>query len=148
LSALIGSLGVNVTYYAHVNAIVSGVPSSYTAPVATATLANVPAVAVATWTAVSQQSLVVNWTANGNPAGTTFVVDLSTGAFPNSFTGNASTATITPAASFGGLTPDATYFAQVKAVNFSGISTAYAMLGSTKTLAPNAPANLRYVQNR
>jgi len=40
---------------------------------------------------------------------------------------------------FANLTPDSTYYAQVKAVNHSGINTIYLNLGSTKTNAANSP---------
>src|SRR6185295_14941727 len=47
-------------------------------------------------------------------------------------------------ATFDTLTPDSTYYAEVRAVNHSGIDTDYLQLGSTKTRTSNAPTNLQF----
>lgn len=69
-NATIGSLSINTTYYAHVNAIISGSSSPWTAFVTTSTLANMPATAVSTWT-VNTTSVTVAFTQNGNPSNVT-----------------------------------------------------------------------------
>src|SRR6185436_9786928 len=47
-------------------------------------------------------------------------------------------------AAFANLIPTTAYYGRVRALNHSGIATAWTALGSTTTLTPNAPTNLRY----
>src|ERR1019366_4678122 len=100
-----------------------------TPAVATATLANVPATADSTWTAVNFTSITVTWQDGGNPSGTTYQIQLST---TNSFNGSSDqtlqTAVLSQA--FSNLDPATTYYAQVEAINYSGIPTGYLNLGS------------------
>src|SRR5205814_3835406 len=77
--AVIGSLSVNTTYYGRVNSIISGSSSAWSPSVSTATLANIPATAVSTWTSVQFTSVTVNWLTGGNPSNVTkYIVELST----------------------------------------------------------------------
>lgn len=101
----------------------------------TATLANIPATAVSTWTAVNYTSVTVNWLANSNPTNVTqYVVNLST---VNGFaTGTTlSSTTYNLNATFTSLSVATTYYAQVKTVNHSGLSTSFLTIGSTVTIS-------------
>lgn len=141
-SATFTGLTPNTTYHTRVEALnAAGTGSGTTALPSTATLADVPLAAA--FTSVVGASLQANWTANSNPAGTLYQAVLSTGANPgtNGFAGNQSSATLNVNAAFAGLSPGATYFVEVKAVNHNGVSTAYASLGSTRTTALLAPAS-------
>lgn len=97
----------------------------------------------ATFTNVSTMSLQANWTANDNPLGTTYYAVISTGSFPsiNGFTSNLSSTTLNTLAVFSGLSPNTTYYAEVKAINHDGVGTAFDSLGSTVT-APGPPTGL------
>src|SRR4029077_4753598 len=137
---------VNTTYYGHVASIVSGATSAFSSPaVSTATQANQPATAGSTWTMVSVTSVSVTWAENGNPLNVTkYVVQLST---TNGFNGanDLTTATYLSTATFTNLVPATTYYAHVKAVNHSEISTNYTFLGSTLTLTANPPTVLTFI---
>ena len=122
-------------------AVVNGSTSSYSSYVTTATLADVPVTAASTWTAVNITSITVTWTRGNNPATVTlYTVQLST---VSNFVGGTtlSSTTTNVNANFTSLVPDTVYNAQVKAINHSGISTAYVALGSTRTNAANVPTN-------
>jgi len=132
-TASVPALSINTTYYGRVNSIVNGSSSDWTSYITTATLAVIPTTAVSTWT-VYTTSLTVNWlNANGNPSNVTkYVVELSTDSgFAPVATMSSSTYLLT--GNLINLVPDATYYAQVKAVNHSEISTNYLTLGSTIT---------------
>src|SRR5207248_2990634 len=109
----IGSLSVNTTYYGRVDSIISGSSSAWSAGLATATLANIPATAVSTWT-VNITSITVAWTRNGNPSGITkYIVELSTeNGFGAGITLTSTTYNLN--GTFTNLIPDTTYYAQVK----------------------------------
>ncbi len=140
------SLIPNTTYYGRVDTIIDGSSSPWTTNMATATLANIPAAPPLAWTAVNITSLTVTWNNNSNPVSVTrYVLDLSTGSFPNSFSGNQSSATYNLSATFSSLQEDTTYYAEVKAINHGGTSTAYLQLGSTKTVVLASPSNLHFV---
>src|SRR5205814_9233647 len=95
-------------------------------------------------TGVNYTSVTVNWLSGGNPASVTkHIVELSTVNGFGSGT-NLTSTTYNLNGVFTGLIPDATYYAQVKAVNHSEIPTAYLDLGSTKTLQSPIPTNLAY----
>ncbi|OVE77605.1 hypothetical protein BVX98_02240, partial [bacterium F11] len=146
LTAPRDGLAVNTTYYGRVRSNLMGVFGDWSAPtLSTATLAVIPDHAATTWTAVYVTSLTVSWTEGTNPPSVTwYVIEISTA---NDFTGgdDKSTETYGMNGGFTGLMPDTTYYAQVKAVNHSGIDTNYLNLGSTKTLAGGLPLNLTFI---
>src|SRR5262249_52216094 len=118
--------------------------SAWSATVTTATLADIPATVVSTWT-VYYTSLTVTWDKGNNPANVTrYVINVSTSVnFDGSLDQSSSTYNLN--ASFTGLVPATTYYAEVKAVNHSGISTAFLNLGSTVTLGSPAPTGLVFI---
>ncbi|OVE78360.1 hypothetical protein BVX98_00455, partial [bacterium F11] len=144
-TATIGNLLVNTTYYGHVRSFLSGSTTPWTTYETTSTLAEVPAYAVSTWTVVNVTSLTVTWAEGTNPLSVTrYVVEVSTA---NDFTGGDDTSTVTYGLNgvFTGLMPDTTYYAQVMAVNHSGIDTNYLNLGSTETLPATEPGSFQFV---
>src|SRR6185295_7399841 len=144
VSATIGSLNVNTTYYAHVASVISGSTGSFTiATVSTATLANAPVSLSSTWTMVGVTSVTVQWGSNGNPVGTRFTVQLSTDSGFGVI--NGSSITISTAATVSPLIPGTVYYGRVYAINYSGINTSTITLGSTTTLTSPAPLNLQFI---
>src|ERR1019366_1874371 len=86
------------------------------------------------FTVVGSSSVSVSWSANGDPAGTSFLVELATN---SSFAPDASSATVvSTSATFTRLTPATTYFLQVRAQNAAGVLTVASVAVSTATLAP------------
>src|SRR5205814_4755583 len=128
-TASVPALQVNTTYYGRVNSIINGSSSVWTSNVTTATLANIPATDVSTWTGVNYTSVTVNWLTGGNPSNVTkYIVQLST--VSDFLTGQLkSSTTYNLSGTFINLIPDTTYYAQVKAVNHSEIETSYLTLG-------------------
>src|SRR5690349_6816606 len=76
----------------------------------TGALAQAAAPAASAFTGVTLSQIQANWTANGNPGGSTYVVILSTGPNPptNGFSGNQSSTTIDVSAVFSGLAQNTT----------------------------------------
>jgi titin len=123
-------LSLTTLYYFQVRAINNNnVPSSYTTPVS-ATTVSTGAVATAGFSAIGTASLTAAWTSSW-PSGTAYYSRISSGSFPNSFSGNASSDTLNLSAWFGGLSANATYYVQV-ATNPAG---PFIQVGSTSTLA-------------
>ncbi|TBR20568.1 hypothetical protein EPO15_12755, partial [bacterium] len=112
-----------------------GVESGQTALVTTCTLAAVPSTATPTFPNLGVSSLTLQWTHNGNPAGTEFLVGVSTD--PNLGDGTVKDTGWTTALSSAilGLTPNSTYYSIAIARNQYGIETATQAFGSTVTLA-------------
>jgi len=128
-------LAYNTTYYAVVGAI-WGDYHAFAGMIATATLANIPGTFIPTLVGISSYGLTVNYTANGNPFGSTYTVVLSSGSnYPNSFLGNVQLSTTAFAAPLTGLSPNTTYFAYGAGINWNGMPSQYAALGSTPTQA-------------
>ncbi|MBI5246130.1 MAG: hypothetical protein HY923_03040 [Elusimicrobia bacterium] len=100
----------------------SGAASRYT-------LAAVPGVPAAS--GVYQTSGTLSWSAGGNPAGTVYQLERSTGTgFGLQFSGTATTY-------FDGyLTPGATHFFQVRALNGDGLATSYSATATVVAVAP------------
>src|SRR6185295_12833729 len=143
VSATIGSLGVNTTYYARVASVLSGSTGSFTlGSVSTATLANAPVSLSSTWTMVGVTSVTVQWGSNGNPVGTRFTVQLSTDSGFGVI--NGSSTTISTAATVSPLIPGTVYYGRVYATNYSGINTSTTTLGSTTTLTSPFPTGLQF----
>ncbi len=143
---LISPLLVNTTYYGRVKATLTGVDSPWSASATTATLANIPATTIPTWTSVFITSVTVNWSANGNPSGTLYDIALST---DSAWTGSGDQAYRVAATNyqFLGLSPNTTYYSHVRAINRSGIATTYLDLGSTVTIRVPIPSNFRFTSS-
>ncbi|TPW21548.1 MAG: Kelch repeat-containing protein, partial [Elusimicrobia bacterium] len=133
----------NTTYYLRMGGLWQRTTSyAPTAPPSTATLANAPATAVTTFTAVYLSSFNVAWSSNSNPAPTQYRLEASTASDWSGlgdilsawFTGTSTSAV--------GLTPNATTYVRVQARNHSGLETDWTALGSTVTGAakPAPPA--------
>ncbi len=137
------ALTPNSTYFFSVQARnVPGITTAFVALGSTSTLAAVPASAPVQFGAVATNGLTVSWLPNGNPVSiTTYTVVVSTEAvYPNANTGNRTVVSTQPAgalptATLTGLVANTTYFAFASAVNWNGVRTVYAALGSTSTLA-------------
>ncbi|MDD5209171.1 MAG: hypothetical protein PHV36_07275 [Elusimicrobiales bacterium] len=134
LSQTFGGLLPNTTYYARARAVnMNNVPGGYSQVVTEVTLPLSPALAAAPFGAVTSSGLEFGWTANGNPQNTAYVAEISKDNFVSvSF----SSTTLSIPAAFTGLTPNTTYTARVKAVNFAGNAGPYSSpIISTATLA-------------
>lgn len=134
LSQTFSGLLANTTYYGRARAVNrDSVPSGYSPGVAAVTLTLSPATAFPPFSGVSGTGLAFGWTANGNPQNTAYVAEISRDNFVSvAFT----SATLNAAAVFTGLTPNTTYTARVRAVNFEGTPGPYsAPIVSTATLA-------------
>lgn len=140
-SAFITALAPNTTYFAHVAALNHlGAVSAYLPLGSTATRANTPLFLglSATYSSVTDQTLLVSWGANGNPVAiTSYTVEASTDS-SFSFTAASITTRVMPpglpSTTLTGLTPAATYFLRVAAINGDGQLTPYELLGSTVML--------------
>ncbi|MDE2291318.1 MAG: fibronectin type III domain-containing protein, partial [Elusimicrobia bacterium] len=104
--------------------------------VSTCTLAAAPSAAAQPFSTVEVSSAVVQWGADGNPAGTQYAVLASTAA---DFNAGASSSAAgwgsATNASLSGLSPDVTWYFEVKARNLYGAETDYVFAGATATLA-------------
>lgn len=141
LSATVSGLSVNTLYFARVKATTGGVDSNYSTSVSTYTRAVQPA--GGTWSAVGSQSATLTFTANGNPSGTTYTIDLSPS---SSFaSGVQSTSGTSLTHLFSGLTPNTVYYGRARSTAFSGALTGYQSASSTQTaIVSNAPTSLTY----
>ena len=129
----------NTTYFTRVNAQNSaGVATTYSVAAATSTNAAQPL--TSNPSGVTTNSITANWTTNGNPAGTRYLVQIGTDPAFGSF--NASSTTLNNAATFGGLAANTGFSFQVQALGVGGAATAFTSLPSTSTLilAPTAAA--------
>ncbi len=127
LSAGFAGLSPNTTYYSRVQAL------GYCAaePSAFVTLAALPA--GSEFLEVWRSSAVVQWSGNGDPAGTSFEAEYWTaGGSTTSLTVNLTSAVLT------GLTQETTVYARVRALNYDGSPTAYDSIIST--FIPNTVA--------
>lgn len=142
LDASFSGLSVNTTYYAKVAAYShhSGTWTVYADFGSSATLAAVPVAGAPTFVAVYFDSATVSWGRNGSPVDiTSYTVVLSSGdAYPNDLLDNVvldtAPAGANPTATLTGLSSGTTYYLSVRALNHRGASTAYAALGSTRTM--------------
>lgn len=143
-------LSANATYYFRVQALGNAGDVTAFLAASTATLADVPAVVSPAFSGVTDSSFTLLWGPAGNPVGiTTYTAQISADA--GFFAGAAdqqvlSTAPAPTAATFSGLTADTTYFARARGVNFEGGASAYAVLGSTSSLAAAPAASIASVQ--
>jgi len=137
-------LGPNTTYYLFMRAKNhAGVPTPGVFLGSTATLANLPASVISTFSAVSTGSLVAYWDSNANSSGTVYRAVVSTSSIlTETDAWNLAVTTQAwgdPSAAFAGLKANATYYLYAAAYSRSGGLSAYAALGSTLTRA-NEPA--------
>ncbi|MFH1725254.1 MAG: fibronectin type III domain-containing protein, partial [Elusimicrobiota bacterium] len=139
-TATLAGLEPNTTYQLFVEALNhNGLGSGVSALGSTATLANAPLSAAATFSAVTTSGFGVSWDGNANPmALTAYALEVSTA--PDFDAGAADAVTLATAPAAGpfatvtGLGANATYYARVRAVNHNAVPTAYAQLGSTWTV--------------
>ncbi|MBU2573497.1 MAG: fibronectin type III domain-containing protein [Elusimicrobia bacterium] len=140
LNAGFEALAPNTTYYARVQALNGiGGGTDYAPLGSTATLAVVPDLpAGAVCEPVYASSLTVNWSSGSvitgyNSADTLYNAEVSTSA--DFIPAAQSLGAYGLNAVFTALTPDTTYYSRVRAVNFGGIATDFAVFGTTLTLA-------------
>ena len=121
------NLTPNTTYYFRARAVnLDGVPTVYTATLATATLAAVPGTPVVG--PVNVSSAVLTWSAGANPLATQYEAEVSS---DNFFSLTGSSAPLTASATFFGLTPGVQYYFRVRAVNLNAVPSAYTASIST-----------------
>ncbi|MFA6029092.1 MAG: fibronectin type III domain-containing protein [Elusimicrobiota bacterium] len=137
LTGAFGSLIPNTPYYFRVKARnADSVESEGTLLPSTVTLAAVP---LAGATVIDESSVTVNWSANGNPAGTEYYAELAT---DQAFTENLYDSDPQPDlfCAFDGLPPNTTFYFRVRARNSAGSITAPADLPLGVTpVQPPAP---------
>lgn len=132
-SASFSGLVANTLYYARVRAEGhGGSPTAYAVLGSTPTLVQDPAPLGAPFSAVGESGLSYSFGSGGNPAGTLYLVRLSTD--PAYATLTASSVTANTTASFTGLDSNRLYYAAVAALNLSGTPTAF--FGSASTATP------------
>lgn len=135
-SAALSGLVPNTTYSFFVRAQGPAAATAYRLFAASATLANPPATAAPA--GVTNASAALTWSANSNPVGTSFSAEAATDSGFGAIA--ASSVTLNAAATISGLSPNTTYFLRVKAVNYGGVSSAYAAFVTSATNA-NAPTS-------
>ena len=129
ISAVLETLSADTTYYLHVKASNTAGASAFSSPVSTPTLANAP-VAKA-FNNATTSGFSVNWQLEGNPAWTSYRVEISSAM---DFAFLTRTADVSGSSvSFVSLAPDATYYARVRAVNVAQTSTQWVNLGGVIT---------------
>ncbi|MBI3553851.1 MAG: hypothetical protein HY077_15255 [Elusimicrobia bacterium] len=127
LAASYAGLSGATTYFAEISTAPGG-PFTSLGSVVTPPA---PAITAGAYSAITIVSLTANWTSTFG-GGTTYYAQLSSGAFPNSFSGNQSLSTLGLSAAFAGLTGATTYYVQV-----STFATGpFTSLGSAVTLPP------------
>ncbi|MGD9641917.1 MAG: fibronectin type III domain-containing protein [Elusimicrobiales bacterium] len=140
----------NATRYFAVTAVnQNGALTDWTAPAGTATLAAVPLTAVSTFSGVTSAGFTAAWSANANPAGTEYQVQVSTAQDFNSGAAGQTASTIPlngESYSFSDLLSNRDYYFRVRALNHNGVYSGYAELGSTRTLGLAAPSPLPVTQ--
>jgi len=129
----VSGLSPNLVYYFRAGALNWDKVPNDTSLGSTNTLAALPASIASTFTMVGVSSAAAQWGANGNSASTHYTLNLSTAA---NFTGTLfSSTTYNLSATLTGMSPNATYYAEVRAFNNYGIATSFVALGSTVTQA-------------
>lgn len=125
-------LQTNTTYYARVSTDAAG---PFTSLGSTSTLAAAPVFSAAY--ALGASSAAVTWGVSGNPAGTIFEARVRTEALALW----ASSRTASSTATFTALTPNATWFLDVRALSRAGAATVYTSTGVVLT-PPVAPGTV------
>ncbi|MBI4801375.1 MAG: fibronectin type III domain-containing protein, partial [Elusimicrobia bacterium] len=81
---------------------------------------------------ITPSSFTLAWSGGGNPAGTEYLIEISTNISGSPVATSSGWVAQTDYA-FSGLTPDTTYYARAKARNYSGVETAFVDLGVLRT---------------
>jgi hypothetical protein len=132
------ALSPNTTYYLRVKARNHGAIETANIDLSsTATHAAPPAAGSAV--VVSTGDVAASWSANGNSAGTEFLVEASTESAFGLIASSGAWTTLN-ASTFTSLPPNTTHFVRVRARNYAGVETSTVSLGSVATLA-RAPAS-------
>ncbi|TBR16874.1 hypothetical protein EPO15_18215, partial [bacterium] len=143
-AAAFGSLTPNTAYAFKAKARNQvGRETSESAAVSTYTLAAVPSTATPSFPLVWVTSAGVQWTANGNPAGTEYRLNVSTAADWTGASDSTSAWFAATSTAAVGLAANTTYYFRAAARNATGAETAWASVGTTATLAavPGAAAS-------
>lgn len=124
-------LSPNTTYFVRLKAIgYLGDETAYVQFGSTITTAVVPSTTVPS--AVSSVTATGYWAANGNPAGTRYLAQISTDNFTSVL---ASSQTLNAYAAFAGLQPNTTHYLRAASLNASGALSLYAALPEALTAA-------------
>ncbi|MEI7529329.1 MAG: fibronectin type III domain-containing protein, partial [Elusimicrobiota bacterium] len=136
---VVGGLSPNTTYYLRAGALNWAGAVTYSEAGSTSTYAIQPGSA-AVFTAVTSVGITVEWLANGNPAGTRYLVQESTNELLN-----IEVSSVVPGFTFAfdGLAPSTTYTFMVTAMNNNGALSEPLLLGSTVTM-PVPPVITEY----
>jgi hypothetical protein len=139
-TATVAGLVPNTTYFAFVSACGAGC-SPFLAMPSTVTLA-ASAVSLST-TAVSSTTVALTWSPDGNPAGTKYLVELST----DGVSFSTAAASVSTSAVVRGLTSANTYYFAVVAQNFAGVLAGPSdpVIVVTPSGAPLAPSTGSFV---
>lgn len=139
-SFLLTGLSTNTLHGVYVQVVSAGGSGLLSAPATAYTMAVIPLAAVPPLDRVSSGSFLASWTDNTNPMGTRYVLEAATAPAGAPII----TSTVT-ALQYGvtssSVTPNIRYYARVAAMNGDGLTTSFAPLGSTVTLA-REPASL------
>ncbi len=127
VSMTVGTLAGNTTYYLRLDA--AGVGVSFSSSLAAATLTAVPG--PLSFTSIGLNQFTVNWTSNGNPAGTQYQVYVATDIAFATLSQSSFTAALS--STFTSLSSLTTYYVRARALNSAGTPTAY-VLGAVLTV--------------
>jgi hypothetical protein len=151
----ISGLAANTTYFFRVASRNVASALNYSLLGSTFTSPAPPAAGTPPFLVVTSSAIQPNWTTGGNAnvasSSLTYTSEISTGAYPNTFTNNVSSITRSTSTLFGlngagaALTPNTTYFFHVLSTSALGTN-AFVSLGSTSTLAdaPSASSTTIY----
>ncbi|PCI40665.1 MAG: hypothetical protein COB53_00635 [Elusimicrobia bacterium] len=126
----LSGLSANTTYYFKVK-FSTETDDGYSFPIATATLAAVPS--APSQTAVTTHSVSASWSGGSNGPNTVYIWELDDD--PGFGSVDASSSTLTTAATIAGLFGNTRYFGRVRAVNHQGNPSENSSLGAFATLA-------------
>ena len=116
-TATVSGLGPNTTYFMFVSAC-GFACSSYASAGSTVTLA-APAISLST-TAISSGTVALTWSPNGNPAGTNYLIEVST----DGVSFSTAPPSLTTSTVVSGLAGSTSYYFAIVAQNFAGVSAA------------------------
>jgi len=140
--ASFAGLTPNTLYYVRAYALShGGISSAYTVFGSTPTFVLAPTLPAEPFSNQASDGFSFSFNSGGNPAGTTYVVRVSTDLLFSSLTASVNTTATT--ATFTGLNSNRLYYADAAALNISGTPTSYTAAASTATtvIAPGAPAS-------
>ncbi|OVE78468.1 hypothetical protein BVX98_00070, partial [bacterium F11] len=134
----VSGLNGNTTYYFRVGSLnLINVPN-YISANSTATLTYAPGLAATNFTSVQSSSINVQWTNGGNPAGTSYVIEISTDNFLTLLSSSTTTSLSTLFGTGGIGSPldsNTTHHFRVKGLNHNNVEGETTVIGSTSTLA-------------